>query len=118
MHGLKSDADLSFLKGRTLEGICMGAFQLKFEFEPDVLIDVQGAVKLKDTSGNEREFEYAVEAVGSMHWLITQTITSESWKVDGTLALGFENGEVLTLLDKREMYEAYQIHYDDLVVVV
>lgn len=118
MNGLESDVDLNFLKGRSLEGICMAVFQLKLDFEPDVVIDVQGAVQFVVPAGAESHFDYAVGAVALMHSLITQSVVSVSWAQDGTLSLGFENGERLILLDERKMYEAYQIYYGDLSIIV
>lgn len=118
MYGLKTDVDLSFLKNRTLDRICMGVFQLKLDLEPGVVLDVQGAVKFMDSVGNESRFDYAVGAVALMHSLITQAVMTVRWKEDGTLCLEFENGERLTLLDERKMYEAYQIYYGDQVIVV
>lgn len=118
MNGLDSDADLNFLKGRSLERICMGVFQLKLDFEPDVVIDIQGAVQFVDPAGVESRFDYAVGAVALMHQLIPQSVASVSWATDGTLSLGFEYGQKLILLDERKMYEAYQIYYGDLSIIV
>ena len=41
MYGLDRDIDLSFLKGREVEQIAIGVYQITFAFDEDVRISVE-----------------------------------------------------------------------------
>jgi Family of unknown function (DUF6188) len=110
-RGLKKDIDLSFLKGREVGQIAIGLYQVQFGFDEDVRISVEAEFRYFD--GREEwnwkpepgKAQVAARTVG----LLGRTVEKVEWKEDGTLTLGFSDGQRLTVLDSSEEFESYDV---------
>ena len=119
MYGLKSDADLGFFIGKTLEQVAVGSYDVQFHFHGPVSLSVQNQIQ-HDSKGVVNEWdgdENMPLSAASLLGLLGSSVVSVQGDPDGTLTLEFSNGDVVMVFD-REGYEAYQIRNGDQLVIV
>ena len=120
MYGLRKDIDLQFLKGRELEQIAIGLYQVIFSFDENVAISVEGQFKFFDGS---REWIWkqepnCTEAAAKTVALLGQNIERFEAHEDGTLILSFGSNKRLTILDSSKEYQSYDITRPGQTIVV
>jgi hypothetical protein len=120
MYGLNRDIDLSFLKGREVEQIAIGVYQIMFAFDEDVRISVEGRFSYFD---GQREWVWEPEPGASQIaaqtvTLLGATIEKFEGHANGTLELVFSNGCRLTILDSSSQYESYNITRPGQTIIV
>ncbi len=111
MYGLKKDIDWSFLQGREVGQIAIGLYQVQFGFDEDVRISVEAEFRYFD--GREEwnwkpepgKAQVGARTVG----LLGRTVEKVEWKEDGTLTLGFSDGQRLTVVDSSEEFASYDV---------
>jgi Family of unknown function (DUF6188) len=120
MYGLKKDLDLNFLRGRQVEQVAVGAYQITFGFDEDVTISTYSQF----VYFNERE-EWiwkpepgAAQIAARTVSLLGATIQNFESQENGTLTLTFSNGQRLTFLDTSKEYESYDITRPGSTIVV
>jgi hypothetical protein len=124
MYGLPDDIDLSFLRGRKLDSVCIGLYQVRLVFKPgNVKIDSFGVFKHRRADGVMVEVKVEVEVgkvptSGILLSLLGSDVVQVDWNPDGTLNLTFTNGEVVTFIDDTSGYESYWINSPDGQIVV
>jgi len=107
MYGLPSDFDSSFFIGRALVQVCFSSNQVSFLFEGDIGVIVEGSFCHKG-DGIEGMYKIPVTTCGVMR-LSGLTVRTATSSVDGTLSLGFDEGQALTFHDDSANYESYHI---------
>jgi len=118
MYGLPKTIDLSFLSGRTLCQICIGEFQVQFNFDARVRIHVENPFTYVDANGMTEHVKTAPSSAGVVSNLIGK-VTSEITPSDnGTLEVKFSTGEKLILYDDNPAYECYTIRRGDQTIAV
>lgn len=128
MYGLSPNIDLTFLRGLELLKVCVSSAQVQFHFcQPGTTISNTGiSVEISYTHcHNDNEVEWSPETFMplssscSVLSLIGASIVDFQGDPDGTLLLGFSNGDSLTFYDETTRYEAYHIwHGNDPIIVV
>lgn len=121
MYGLKKEIDLSFLNGRELMHVALGARSISFRFDEDVAISisVEGDFSYFDGQAEwwDREQNPAQMANRTVS-LVGATIQSFVGHEDGTLILTFSNGQRLTIRDSSKEHESYHITRPGQTIVV
>jgi len=120
VYGLGRDIDLSFLKGRLVEQVVIGVYQIAFGFDEDVRISVEGQFDYFD---GQRKWVWKPESGGSQIaaktvTLLGSTIMRFESQANGTLELFFSNGCKLTILDSSKEFESYDITRPGQTIVV
>ena len=120
MYGLSRDIDLSFLKGRQVEQVAIGIYQIIFGFDEDVKISVESQFNYFD---GQRELVWKPEPSASQIaaqtlTLLGATIEKFEGHANGTLELVFSNGCRLTILDSSSEYESYDITRPGQTIIV
>jgi len=111
MYGLDARIDLSFLRGRELQQVAVGLYQVQFHFDEDLAICIEGEFRYSD---GDREVLWRQEpnsssAAASTVALLGAAIRGFTASQDGTLRLEFSNGHRLTIFDSSKDYESYSI---------
>jgi len=109
MYGLDSDVSLTFLHGRELIQILVGAYQLILRFDGDVSISIEGTF---DHRRGARSLLTATElpaAACTLLPLIGHSIKTAENVGGGEIRLDFSNEETVCLMDSNKDTESYQI---------
>jgi|SRR5208283_4060627 len=120
MYGLRKNLDLSFLNGRQVEQVAIGAYQIIFAFDEDVRISVYFQFSYFDGQAEsiwQPEPGFAQIAARTVA-LLGATIQTFEGQEDGTLTLMFSNGHRLTIPDSSKEYESYDITLPGRTIVV
>jgi hypothetical protein len=120
MYGLKKDIDLSFLNGRELGQVAIGLYHIRFGFDEDVAISVEGGFGYFDGQAEWtwRPEPGSAQIAARTIALLGASIDGFEGKADGTLTLMFSNGQRLTILDNSKEYESYDITRPGQTIVV
>jgi hypothetical protein len=111
VYGVPEDLDLQFLHGAELIQACIGLYQVQFIFHPGVNISVEGEWKLYGADGSEldRNRPSPRQEPFQLHRLLGQRIAASSVSSPDSIALRFEAGEVLWILDSSKEHESFSI---------
>jgi hypothetical protein len=109
MYGLPDDVDLSFLVGRTLEGVRFSLHRIQLDFDGNVWIEVEGDLSLNG--------KMAREDPGVLRELLEHAVDMASREGDGDLVLKFGSNS-LRILDSNSAYESYTIGREGSQIVV
>jgi|ERR1700722_484303 len=120
MYGLKKEIDLSFLTGRELGQVAIGLYHVRFGFDKDVAISIEGEFRYFDGLDEWiwRPEPDASQVAARTLALLGATITNFERNENGTLALAFSNGHRLTMLDSSKEYESYDITRPGQTIIV
>jgi hypothetical protein len=115
MFGVPADLDLSAFEGSTLEQVAIGTHQIAFHFDPQGSISVEGAWELLDRDGAlvDRSVEPAEREVYRVHLCLGQRVASARVESSSSIALTFDSGHVLRILDDNDRYESFHIQPGD-----
>ena len=110
MYGILPDADLVFLRGKTISQIAIGQYDVQFGYG-DGAISVWSRFAYYDSRTRIETVwsEGNPEAASPALRLVTATINGVKWSTNGTLELTFSNGDRLTIFDDDPQHEAYSI---------
>jgi hypothetical protein len=119
VYGIPKNTDLSFLKGREVQQVCIGVFQVQFRLDQNVSIFVTGCFRYIDESGSAYEWlpknHNLAARTANLLGLVITDLTAEP---SGTLTLVFSNAAKLIIFDDSKQYESYEIHKPGLTIVV
>jgi hypothetical protein len=120
MYDLPQGIAFDFLKGQELELLCIGPHSVALHFEEGIQIKIEGLFEhmISGQGANRVTYSYPISASQLLR-LPIKRVTEISTKRDGTLLLGFENGDALVIEDNAGPYESYNIACPsrDLIVV-
>jgi hypothetical protein len=109
MYGLRSGADLNFLKGRTLLQACFGPHDLILNFDEDVSISIWSALAVGQSGANLQRHAAFAEVGQEVLRLLEKAVLEVGWTLSGTVSLTFEGDQLLELYDDNAGYESYAI---------
>jgi hypothetical protein len=111
MYGVPANLDLTFLHGAELIQVCLGSYQLQFQFHPTGSIYVEGDWELRDGKGEviDRSHEEGERPPYQLHRLLSRRVTDTEVSAPKSIAIMFETGYILRLFDNSEQYESFQI---------
>lgn len=109
MNGLPDDADLTFLVGRSLEGVRYSLHRIQLDFDSGVWIEIEG-----DLSLNGKMVE---EVSGALRELLDHSVDTVSREGHGDLVLRFGSNS-LRICDSNSAYESYTIGRAGFQIVV
>jgi len=120
MYGLNKNLDLSFLRGRQVEQVAIGTYQIIFGFDEDVKISTY--IEFRYFDGQEecvwKPEPGAAQLASRTVSLLGAKIQSFESQENGTLTLVFSNGHRVTILDSSKEYESCDITRPRLTIVV
>jgi len=108
MHGFSEDSDFNFLKGSTVEQVCLGQYDTQLHLNPGGSLRMEGSYVHRF---GIREIHQDRSSCGpnELHRLLGQTITGLSVLPPRSLTLSFSNGDELMLVDDSDQYESFLI---------
>lgn len=118
MYGLPADFDGRIFVGTTLGHVCFFVNQITFHFDQKIGVRLEGEYSLQMDPGSEPEIIEVPEFHPGLTKLLEQTVKNASATRDGTLALQFSDGAVLTFYDRTPGYESYEISIGDRHIIV
>ena len=120
MYGLKKEIDLSFLAGRELIQVAIGAYQVQFAFDEDVTISIESEFRYFDgkAEGIWRPEPGSASIAARAVALLGTTIKGFESSENGTLAINFSNSHRLTMLDSSSEYQSYDITRPGQTIIV
>jgi Family of unknown function (DUF6188) len=108
MNGLPKDTDLTFLIGRQLVQVAVGAFQIQLHFDANVSVSIESDSELDGALA-----PVGVEAARRLLGLIGEVVTDARSIAERHLGITFSNGATLTVLENDEPFESYSITSPD-----
>ncbi len=122
MYGLSKDLDLSFFVGKRLDTVTFAEFVIHFNFDDKVWITLESEFQHQLDQDVKHDHVGVVQSVPVTHStlmrLVGHSVVSAAAEVGGTLALVFDDGQVLRCFELDVPYESYQFSdgTDDYVV--
>jgi len=118
MYGVPADLALSRFEGAVLIQLCIGEFQLQFNFHPRASVSVEGKWELRDETGLLVDgFERGAKGDALYaHRLLGKKVDGFSLDAPNSFSLRFETGHVLRIFDDSRKYESFSIQPGDVFV--
>jgi hypothetical protein len=111
VYGVPEDLDLQFLHGAELIQVCIGLYQVQFNFDLDASISVEQEWKLYAADGSELDWSRPPPRQEPFHLqrLLGQRVAATNVSSPDWIELRFEAGEVLRIVDSSKEYESFSI---------
>jgi len=119
MHGFSKSTSFSFLKGLTVEQVCLGQYQTWIHFDRSAGFSMEGQY-VHDIPTENRQIVQARSSCGAneLYRLLGQSVTDALVISDETLRIAFSNGDSLSLIDDTDQYESFVITSGQLSMVI
>ena len=112
MYGLPKDLDLSFFVGKRLDTVTFAEFVIHFNFDNKVRITLESEFQHQLDQDVKRGHVGVVQSVPVTHstlmQLVGHSVVSAAAEEEGTLALVFDDGQVLRCFEQDVPYESCQ----------
>ena len=108
MHGFSADSNFRFLLGSIVEQVCLGQYETQIRLRPGVTISLEGRY-IHRIGTREIVQERSSSGPNELFRLLGQTVTDATVMPPKSLAIGFSNGDSLTLTDDSDQYESFTI---------
>lgn len=119
MHGIDKKISYDFLIGKEVLQLCLGLYQLIFNFSDQLVISTECSLSLKLLDGTLIEVSSGnPESAGKLTCLLGRTIENVNTEIDGVLSLLFSGGLQLSIIDSNEDVESFTIAMKDYEIVV
>ncbi len=118
MAALPRDTDLSFLQGKMLSQVCIGATEVNLHFDDDVSIEIAQGVGHRSAGELMAIYKTSIPAAPMLTSFLLQSIVKWSVEPLGTLVLEFSNQETLEIYYNDEAVDSYAISSRDKSIVV
>lgn len=113
MHGLKpSDIDaLCHLRGAAITQVCLGPYDIQFNFRPRGNISVQARCELIDSAGKILDVweERTKPGLCRFTELLESPVQDVTIDTPRSLVLRFDNALVLRVIDTSDQYESFSV---------
>jgi hypothetical protein len=98
MYGFSDNSDFSFLKGSTIQQVCLGQYETQVRLSPNGSLSLEGSYVHKI---GIREIIRNRSSCGpnELHRLLGQTITEVTVLDPKSLSISFSDGDQLVLID-------------------
>jgi hypothetical protein len=109
MYDLQKGISFDFLMDRQLDLLCFGPYTASFRFTDGIQLQVESSFKhiLAEQDAEPFTSSFPLSESRLMR-LLVKRVTKVSAKHDGTLTLGFENGDTLVIEGNTGPCESYQ----------
>jgi Family of unknown function (DUF6188) len=112
MYDLPKGITLEFLKDRELAMLCFGPYTLTLHFDDETQIQIEGSFEHRVAENGVKSTKSAFATSDSrLMRLLLQRVTLVAVKRDGTLRIGFANGDRLVIEGNVGPYESYNINH-------
>ena len=119
MYKINKNISFDFLKGKMLQQICIGKYQMIFNFEDSVSVSIESKFTLKLSHDYYEQWESSSKNIPiRIFGLLDQKIVDVFVPNEMTLQLLFENGDEMMIYDSNNNYESFQVtHKTDTIIV-
>ena len=119
MYDLPKGTTFEFLKDRELELLCFSPYTLTLHFGKGIQIQVEGSFThiIPEHCVAPSASHFPLSESQLMR-LLLQRVTQVKVKRNGTLTLGFGNGDTIVIDGNVGPYESYNVHHPDGLLVV
>src|SRR5216684_9128775 len=119
MYDLPKGTTFEFLRDRELELLCFGPYTVTLHFEGGVQIQIEGSLThfMTEHRATPTASHFPLSESQLMR-LLLQRVTQVGVKRNGTLTLGFGNGDTLVIDGNVGPYESYNVNHPDGLLVV
>jgi uncharacterized protein DUF6188 len=119
MYDLPKGTTLTFLRDRELELVCFGPYSVTLHFDGGIQIQIEGSFRhvTSEHHATPEAFHFPLSGSRLMR-LLLQRVVQVTVKRDGTLTLGFGNGDKLVIDGNVGPYESYNVTHPDGLLVV
>ncbi len=119
MYDLPKGMTFEFLRDRELELLCFGAYTIILHFEGGIQLQIEGSFTHITTEGHVApEASRFPLSESQLMRLLVQRVTQVAVKRNGTLTLGFGNGDTLVIDGNVGPYESYNVNHPDGPLVI
>lgn len=119
MYDLPKGTTFEFLRDREVELLCFGAYALTLHFEGDIQLQIEASftyvTAAQYTAPEPSRFPLSES---QLMRLLLQRVTRVAVRRNGTLTLGFGNGDTLKIDGNVGPYESYNVNHPDGLLVV
>jgi hypothetical protein len=118
MYGVPANLDLTRFIDATLEQICIGQYQIQFQFDPVVSISVEGDWRLLGPAGDvvDQNLENGGREAYRVHQLLGKRVVRAVVDPPRSLTLYFDSGHELWVFDSSERFESFSIEPGNIFV--
>ena len=119
MYDLPQGITFEFLRGRELELLCFGPYTVTLHFGGGIQMQIEASFThiIVEHRAKPLASHFPLSDSQLMR-LLMQRITQVSVKRNGTLTLGFGNGDTLVIDGNVGPYESYNVNHPDGLLVV
>ncbi len=119
MYDLSKGTTFEFLRDRELELLCFGPYAVTLHFGGGIQIQIEGSFAHTITEQRATpEASHFPLSQSQLMRLLLQRVTQVTVKRNGTLTLGFGNGDTLVIDGNVGPFEAYSVNHPDGLLVV
>jgi hypothetical protein len=117
MHGFSDELNFSFLRGSTVEQVCLGQYETQLRLYPEGHITLEGKYIHKIGA---REIVQERDSCGTneLFRLLGQDITRVAAMPPRSFAISFSNGDELILIDDSDQHESFLIASPNGLIVI
>ena len=108
MYGLPNHTDLSFLRGRELQQVCFGRWQVILHFDGAVSISIESLYEIDAQPADRLKMLELIEA----------RVLEASAAGHGAIKIRFADGRTLQILDSKQEFESYRISAPGINIIV
>jgi len=119
MYNLPKGENFEFLRDRELELLCFGPYAVTLHFDGGIQIQIEGSFAhiITEHRATLKASHFPLSESQLMR-LLLQRVSQVAVKRNGTLTLGFGNGDTLVIDGNVGPYESYNINHPDGLLVV
>ncbi|MBT7300138.1 MAG: hypothetical protein HN849_11520 [Victivallales bacterium] len=118
MYGLDGNVELGHFVGKRLQQISVGSFDLILTFEGDVSVSIVGSVEYEEAGHTKRWSVDSPRDAGQLLALLGTHVSAARNLGGGTLALSFQGGAILRILETSDNYESYNFTSDNGLLLI
>jgi hypothetical protein len=119
MYGIDKKISYEFLIGKELLQLCIGRYQLIFNFSDQLVISTECCLSLKFLDGTLIEVSSdSPESAGKLTCLLGRTIENVNTDIDGVMTLLFAGGLEMSIIDSSKDEESFAITIKGQEIVV
>ena len=112
MHGVPRNLDLGFLRGTILVQVCIGQYDVQFNFHPEGKVSVLGKWELANGSGEQLDRNFpdgSKRPPYQLHRLLGHRVVGSEVDAPRSFTLIFDSGDILRVFDDSKEYESFEI---------
>lgn len=119
MYDLPKGTTFEFLSDRELELLSFSPYTVTLHFEGNIQLQIEGSFThiTKEQRVAPKASHFPI-AESHLMRLLLQRVTEVAAKSNGTLTLGFRNGDILVIDGNVGPYESYNVNHPDGLLVV